>query len=102
VLPALIYAGCISAGIGFTLQAIGQKHIRPSAAGIILSLEAVFGAIGGAIILGERLSARELLGCVLMFGAVVLAQIPVKEKTLEITEDQLLNVKRQMKKSCRK
>jgi drug/metabolite transporter (DMT)-like permease len=80
VLPALLYAGCISAGIGFTLQAIGQKHINPSAAGIILSLEAVFGAIGGAVILGERLPARELLGCALMFGAVVLSQIPVKEK----------------------
>jgi drug/metabolite transporter (DMT)-like permease len=80
VLPALLYAGCISAGVGFTLQAIGQRRINPSAAGIILSLEAVFGAIGGALILGERLSARELLGCILMFAAVVLSQIPVKEK----------------------
>jgi drug/metabolite transporter (DMT)-like permease len=86
VLPALIYAGCISAGIGFTLQAIGQKHINPSAAGIILSLEAVFAAIGGAVILGERLPARELLGCGLMFGAVILSQIPVKEKNIKIAE----------------
>jgi drug/metabolite transporter (DMT)-like permease len=75
VLPTLLYAGCISAGAGFTLQAIGQKHINPSAAGIILSLEAVFGAVGGAFLLGERLSPRELLGCTLMFGAVVLSQI---------------------------
>jgi drug/metabolite transporter (DMT)-like permease len=75
VMPALLYAGCMSAGVGFTLQAIGQKHINPSAAGIILSLEAVFGAIGGAAILGERLSGRELLGCALMFGAVILSQI---------------------------
>jgi drug/metabolite transporter (DMT)-like permease len=80
VLPALLYAGCVSAGIGFTLQAIGQKHINPSAAGIILSLEAVFAAIGGAVLLGERLPARELLGCALMFGAVILSQIPVKGK----------------------
>jgi drug/metabolite transporter (DMT)-like permease len=78
--PALLYAGCISAGVGFTLQAIGQRRISPSAAGIILSLEAVFGAIGGALILGERLSARETLGCALMFSAVILSQIPVKEK----------------------
>ncbi|MDR2162449.1 MAG: DMT family transporter [Clostridiales Family XIII bacterium] len=77
-LPALLYSGCVSAGVGFTLQAIGQRRISPSAAGIILSLEAVFGAIGGAIILGERLSPRELLGCALMFAAFVLAQIPVK------------------------
>jgi drug/metabolite transporter (DMT)-like permease len=79
-MPALLYAGCISAGVGFTLQAIGQKHINPSAAGIILSLEAVFGAIGGALILGERLSARELTGCALMFGAVILSQIPIKSR----------------------
>jgi drug/metabolite transporter (DMT)-like permease len=78
VLPALLYAGCISAGVGFTLQAIGQKHIKPSAAGIILSLEAVFGAIGGALILGERLPARELAGCALMFGAVILSQLNFK------------------------
>jgi drug/metabolite transporter (DMT)-like permease len=80
VLPALLYAGCISAGVGFTLQAIGQRRINPSAAGIILSLEAVFGAIGGAVILGERLPAREAFGCALMFAAVILSQIPVKEK----------------------
>jgi drug/metabolite transporter (DMT)-like permease len=86
VLPALLYAGCVSAGIGFTLQAIGQKHINPSAAGIILSLEAVFGAIGGAFLLGERLPARELFGCALMFGAVILSQIPVKEKRPERME----------------
>jgi drug/metabolite transporter (DMT)-like permease len=80
VLPALLYAGCISAGVGFTLQAIGQRRINPSAAGIILSLEAVFGAIGGAALLGERLPAREAFGCALMFAAVILSQIPVKEK----------------------
>ncbi|MDR1292110.1 MAG: DMT family transporter [Clostridiales Family XIII bacterium] len=83
VLPALLYFGCVSAGAGFTLQAIGQKHINPSAAGIILSLEAVFGAIGGALILGERLSSRELLGCALMLGAVILSQIPVARKKRE-------------------
>ncbi|MDR1495934.1 MAG: DMT family transporter [Clostridiales Family XIII bacterium] len=80
VLPALLYSGCVSASVGFTLQAIGQRRISPSAAGIILSIEAVFGAVFGALILGERLSSRELLGCVFMFAAVVLSQIPVKEK----------------------
>jgi drug/metabolite transporter (DMT)-like permease len=80
VLPALLYSGCISAGVGFTLQAIGQRRINPSAAGIILSLEAVFGAIGGALLLGERLTPRESLGCALMFAAVILSQIPVRGK----------------------
>jgi drug/metabolite transporter (DMT)-like permease len=80
VAPALLYAGCIAAGVGFTLQAVGQRHINPTATGIILSLEAVFGAIGGAIILGERLTPRELLGCAIMFVAVILSQIPFKDK----------------------
>jgi drug/metabolite transporter (DMT)-like permease len=85
VLPALLYAGCISAGIGFTLQAVGQRNVSPAAAGLILSLEAVFGAIGGALILGERLSTRELIGCALMFVAVIFAQMPVKGK--RVAED---------------
>jgi drug/metabolite transporter (DMT)-like permease len=80
VMPALLYAGCISAGIGYTLQAIGQRHVSPAAAGLIMSLEAVFGAIGGALILGERLSHREALGCALLFVAVVFAQMPSKRK----------------------
>jgi drug/metabolite transporter (DMT)-like permease len=83
VTPALLYAGCISAGIGFTLQAIGQRNVSPAAAGLIMSLEALFGAVGGAMILGERLTPREMLGCVLMFVAVVFAQMPVKSGASE-------------------
>jgi drug/metabolite transporter (DMT)-like permease len=82
-LPAMLYAGCVSAGVGYTLQAIGQRNVKPATAGLIMSLESVFGALGGALLLGERLSPRELLGCALMFGAVVLAQIPVRERSAE-------------------
>jgi drug/metabolite transporter (DMT)-like permease len=77
-LPAMLYAGCISAGVGYTLQAIGQRNVRPATASIIMSLESVFGALGGALFLGERLSPRELLGCALMFGALLLSQMPVR------------------------
>jgi drug/metabolite transporter (DMT)-like permease len=80
VMPALLYSGIGSTGAGFTLQAIGQKYASPSMTAIILSMEAVFSAIGGVLILHEVMSGREVLGSILMFSAVILTQIPVKEK----------------------
>jgi drug/metabolite transporter (DMT)-like permease len=76
-LPAILYTGVLSSGAGFTLQAVGQKYANPTAASIIMSTEAVFGVIGGFILLGERFTRREMLGCVLMFAAVILAQLPL-------------------------
>ena len=70
----LLYAGVCSAAIGYTLQIIGQKDARPAPATLILSLEAVFAVIGGYFILNELLGARELFGCALMVGGMVLAQ----------------------------
>jgi drug/metabolite transporter (DMT)-like permease len=83
---SLLYAGIISTGVGFTLQAIGQRYANPSAASIIMSLESVFAAVGGAMILHERMSARELFGCALMFAAVILAQLPIGNKSAANTE----------------
>jgi drug/metabolite transporter (DMT)-like permease len=80
VMPALLYSGIGSTGAGFTLQAIGQKYASPSMTAIILSMEAVFSAIGGVLILHEVMSGREVLGSILMFSAVILTQIPVKSK----------------------
>ncbi|MDR0851064.1 MAG: DMT family transporter [Clostridiales Family XIII bacterium] len=80
VLPALLYAGVVSTGAGFTLQAIGQRYANPSAASIIMSLESVFSLIGGILILHEILTGKEILGCILMFAAVLLAQLPLKRK----------------------
>ncbi|MDR1068915.1 MAG: DMT family transporter [Clostridiales Family XIII bacterium] len=80
VLVSILYAGIASTGIGFTLQAVGQKYANPSEAAIIMSLESVFSVIGGMIILGEKMSGREILGCVLMFAAVILAQLPIGTK----------------------
>lgn len=78
--PTLLYSGILSTGIAFSLQALGQKFANPTTASLILSLEAVFSLIGGVLILSESFSPREIFGCVLMFAAVILAQLPVKSK----------------------
>lgn len=62
--------------MAYTLQITGQKGLNPTIASIAMCLESVFGAIGGWLILGQRLSGREILGCALMFTAIVLAQLP--------------------------
>jgi drug/metabolite transporter (DMT)-like permease len=77
VLPAILYTGVLSSGAGFTLQAVGQKYANPTVASIVMSTEAIFGVIGGFLLLGERFTSRELLGSILMFAAVILAQLPL-------------------------
>ena len=72
----LLYCGVLSGGIGFTLQIVAQRFTDPAVASLLMSLEAVFAAISGALLLGERMNAREIAGCVLLFAAVVLVQMP--------------------------
>ena len=74
----IVYAGIFSLGIAFSLQIIGQKHLDPTPASLIMSLESVFAVLFGWLLLNERLSAAELCGCILVFCAVILSQIPVK------------------------
>ena len=74
-LPSLLYAGVMSCGIAFTLQVVGQKYAEPTVASLIMCMESVFGAVSAALILGDRMSGREILGCSLMFGAIVLSQL---------------------------
>lgn len=76
----ILYAGICSSGIAYTLQIIGQKDVNPTVASLLMSLESVFAVIAGAILLKETLSARELIGCALIFIAIILAQIPIKTK----------------------
>lgn len=71
----MLYAGVLSGGVGFTLQIIAQKDTNPTVASLVMCLESVFALISGALILGERLTARENLGCAVMFAAVILAQL---------------------------
>lgn len=75
----LLYAGIFSCGIAYTLQIIGQKGVNPTIASLIMSLESVFSVLAGWILLKEKLSIKELSGCLLIFIAVVLAQLPSKK-----------------------
>lgn len=79
----ILYAGLMSCGVAYTLQIIGQKHVEPALASLIMSLESVFSVLAGWLLLQQKLSMRELLGCALVFGAVILAQIPVPAKEKE-------------------
>lgn len=75
----LAFAGVLSMGVAYTLQIEGQKQLEPTTASLIMSLESVFAALGGWIILNERMTPWELSGCVLVFAGVIISQIPVKK-----------------------
>lgn len=77
----ILYAGVMSCGVAYTLQIIGQKGMNPTLSSLILSLESSISVLAGWMILGQKLSQRQLLGCAVMFGAIVLAQLPDKPKT---------------------
>ena len=72
----ILYGGILSVGVAYTLQVVAQQHAPPSHAAILLSLESVFAALGGAVILGERLGTRGTVGCALMFAGMMASQLP--------------------------
>ena len=76
----ILYAGVLSCGVAYTLQIVGQRNMDPTVASLILSLESVFSVLAGWVILNQALSMRELFGCVLMFLAIILAQLPERRK----------------------
>ena len=79
ILP-ILYLGIVSTGIGYTMQIIGQKLSQnPTIDSILMSFESVFAAIGGAIILKEVLLINEIIGCIIMFIAIIISQIPNKK-----------------------
>lgn len=71
----ILYAGVLSSGVGYTLQIIAQKNTSPTMASLLMSLESVFAVLAGWVLLQEKLTLRELLGCVLVFAAIILAQL---------------------------
>lgn len=75
----LAYAGILSSGVAYTLQVVGQRDMDPTVASLILSLESVVSMLAGWVILGQTLTGRELTGCGLVFGAVILVQLPGKK-----------------------
>ena len=76
----ILYAGVLSSGVAYTFQIIAQKHTEPTVATLLMSLESVFAALFGWIILHEQMAGKELFGCLLVFIAVILAQIPIPVK----------------------
>jgi drug/metabolite transporter (DMT)-like permease len=78
-LAPILYSGILSVGIAYTLQIVGQKGVEPAKAAIIFSLEALFSAIGGAILLGETMSFRGYAGCTFIFLGIIASQITVKK-----------------------
>lgn len=74
------YAGVLSMGVAYTLQIVGQKRVAPSAAALLMSLESVFAALFGWLLLHETMTRAEELGCVLVFAAVVISQLPEKKE----------------------
>lgn len=77
----VLFAGVLSCGIAYTLQIVGQKNMNPTVASLILSLESCIAVLAGWIILGENLTLKEMLGCIFMFAAIVLAQLPERKTT---------------------
>lgn len=77
---AIGYAGIMSSGVAYTLQIVGQKGMNPTVASLILSLESVVAAVSGFLLLRQKMSLRELFGCLLMFAAIILAQLPKRRK----------------------
>lgn len=83
----LCYVGIMSCGIAYTLQVVGQAYTDPTSASMILCLESVFGVLAGMIFLGEAMGARETIGCIVMFAAIVIAQLPTKEDRLSASKE---------------
>ena len=71
----ILYCGVFSCGIAYWLQIVGQRHLPPALASLLMSFEAMFGAFFGALLLHERMTDRELLGCGLIFIALILSQV---------------------------
>lgn len=74
----ILYSGIMSCGVAYTFQIIGQKHAEPTVASLVMSLESVFAALAGWLLLSEAMNIREIVGCIMMFGAIVLVQLPEK------------------------
>ena len=76
----ILYAGIMSSGVGYTLQIIGQKYTEPTVASLIMSMESVFAVLGGWLLLNQKMSGRELLGCAVVFVGILLVQLPERKR----------------------
>lgn len=83
----ILFTGVMSSGVAYTLQMAGQKNAEPAVASIVMSLESVFSVLAGWVVLGETLLTRELIGCILVFAAVIIAQLPEFLKPKKVSEN---------------
>lgn len=83
----ILYAGVLSSGVAYTLQAVGQRNLDPAIASLLMSMESVFSVLAGWVVLGQTLSFKEIAGCMLMFAAIILAQLPEKKKQEPVRTD---------------
>ncbi len=79
----ILYVGLLSSGVAYTLQIVGQKNTDPATASLIMSLESVFAVIAGWLVLNQSLSYREAIGCILVFSAIIITQLPSKNIEME-------------------
>lgn len=79
----ILYCGLVSGGVGYTLQVVAQKYTEPTVASLLMSLEAVFAATAGAMILHERMTEREIMGCIMMFTAIIIVQLPGDRRSIK-------------------
>ena len=82
----ILYTGIVVVGVAYTFQIIGQRGTNPTVAAIILSMESVFAVVSGMVLLGESMSLKEILGCILMLAAVLITQIQPTKSNVEIEE----------------
>ncbi len=80
--PLILYAGVLSSGVAYTLQIIGQKTVQPTIASLMMSTESVFAVLSGVIFLSQVPSAKEFIGCGLMFAAIIVSQLPERRKAV--------------------
>lgn len=98
----ILYTAVFSSAVAYTLQIITQKHLAPTVASIVMSLESVFAALSGWVVLGEHLSLRELMGCALVFVATILAQVPMEENSKNFLVDFFSSIKKRLPKTKKK
>ena len=83
---SILFAGILSSAVAYTFQMVGQQGINPTIASMLMSMESMFAVIGGWLILGEYLSLREICGCIIMFAAIILAQLPLSKAGSKTSE----------------
>ncbi len=81
---AILYLGLLSSGVAYTLQVVAQKEVNPTIASLVMSLESVFAVLFGVLILNESLTVQEMIGCIIIFLAIILSQLPFKSREKKV------------------